>query len=114
MKTLRLSGVTPYDGSSQHLLKILGDSCALLRLSTLAFLNTVDTGTINLALVADAVIKRNTLAPNSPSQPNCIKTNTLSYLQLWSRFEMFGTIGSSAVAITFGALHWADCALPAE
>ncbi len=59
VETLVLSGLEPYYASSQHLSEILGDSCKLPRLSKLVFLNITQTRAINLAIVADAVIRRN-------------------------------------------------------
>lgn len=74
---LALSGIEPYDGSSQHLSEILDDSGSLPRLSRLAFLNITQVGTIDLALVADAVVRRHDLAANRPAQLNRIETITL-------------------------------------
>ena len=75
METLLLSGTEPYDGSSQDLSEILGDSGKLPQLSEIYFLNTDQ---IDLALVADAVVRRNDLvangqATNGQAELTCIE-----------------------------------------
>ena len=77
VKTLVLSGIEPYDGCSRHLSGILGDNGKLPRLSKLSILNTAQTRTIDLALVADAVMRRNDLAANTQVESNRIETITL-------------------------------------
>jgi len=79
VEALSLSGIEPYDGSSQDLPEILGDSGKLPQLSELYFLNTAK---IDLALVADAVVRRNDLvadgeATNSEAELSPIETITL-------------------------------------
>ena len=77
VETLVLSGLEPYDGFSQHLSEILGDSGKLPRLSKLAFLNITQTRAIDLALVVDAVLRHNDLATNGQDDLNRIETVTL-------------------------------------
>ena len=61
VEALFLSGIEPYDGSSQDLSEILGDIGKLPQLSELYFRNTAQ---IDLALVADAVVRRSDLVTN--------------------------------------------------
>ena len=75
---LVLSGVEPYDGFSQHLSEILGDSGKLPRLSMLVFRNITQSRAIDLAPVVDAVLMRNdSAAANGQEKRNRIKTVTL-------------------------------------
>jgi hypothetical protein len=74
VKTLVLGGIEPYDGSSQPLSEILGDSGKLPRISKLDF---VHTRMIDLALVVDAVVRRNDLAANGQASLSRIETITL-------------------------------------
>jgi len=79
VEALFLSGIEPYDGSSQDFSEILGDIGKLPQLSKLYFLNTTQ---IDLALVADAVVRRNDLVANGQAtigqaELNCIETITL-------------------------------------
>jgi len=73
VKALFLSGIEPYDGSSQDLSDILGDIGQLPQLSELYFLNTAQ---IDLALVADAVVRRNDLVTNGQAELTCIESIT--------------------------------------
>lgn len=75
--TLVLSGLEPYDASSQHLSEILGDIGNIPRLSRLVFLKIALTRAIDLALVADAVIRRNESAANGQAELDGIKTIAL-------------------------------------
>jgi hypothetical protein len=77
VETLVLGGIEPCDGSSQPLSEILDDSGTLPRLSRLSFLNTTQTMIIDLALVVDAVVRRNDLASNGQAELNRIETITL-------------------------------------
>ena len=69
---LELSGLEPYDGFSQHLSEILGDSGKLPRLSYLVLRNITQSKAIDLALVVDAVMRHNDSAANDQDEPNLI------------------------------------------
>ena len=77
VETLVLSGLEPYDASGQHLSEILGDRSKLPRLSKLVFLNMTQIRAIDLAIVADAVIRRNDSVANGQAELDGIKTITL-------------------------------------
>ena len=77
VETLVLSGLEPYDASSQHLSEILGDRGKLPRLSKLGFLKITQTRAIDLALVADAIRSHNDSAANSQAELNGIQAITL-------------------------------------
>ena len=77
VETLVLSELEPYDGLSQHLSEILGDSGKLPRLSELAFREMNQTRAIDLALVVHAVMRRNDSATNDQDELNRITTVTL-------------------------------------
>ena len=74
---LILSGLEPYDAFGQHLSEILGDSGKLPRLSRLAFQKITQTRAIDLALVVDAVLRRNDSAANDQDELNRIEAVTL-------------------------------------
>ena len=77
VEKLVLSGLEPYDGFSQHLSEILGDSGKLPRLSSLGFRNITQTRAIDLALIADAITRYNDSAAKGQDELNRIKTITL-------------------------------------
>ena len=74
VETLELAWLGPYDGLSQHLSEILGDSGKLPQLSKLAFSNITQIRAIDLSLVVDAVIRHNDSVSNDQDELNCIKT----------------------------------------
>lgn len=77
VKTLELSGVMPYHGSNQHLKEILGHNGTLPRLSRLVFLDTIQTGMIDLALVTEVLVRRKELAANDPGRLKPVEIITL-------------------------------------
>jgi hypothetical protein len=79
VEILVLGGIEPYDDSSQPLSEILGDSGKLPRLSELEFIHTID---IDLALVADAVMKRNDLATNDQASNGQAELNRIESITL--------------------------------
>ena len=77
VKILGLSGAAPYHGSNRHLNEILGHNSTLPRLSKLVFLDKIQTGMIDLALVTQVLVRRKELAANDPGRLKPIQIITL-------------------------------------